>query len=341
MTARRTRLLLSAALSGGLLWLAGCEAPAPEAGDNDVTVETRNAMVTGAFETTGRAEALIFLPNEEAPWTGLLASSLSGGGFDVYTLEGETIISASGPALRGLAGVPGFALRGETFPLVFGVDELGALRSFVIVRETREVIELPLESEAALPSAAGVCLFDEGIGYVELALLGENAEARIVRIRDAGGAGLAVEERGSRTLPFPARSCAAAEEDLLVAGPTAGLARITPDSTQAAFAPGLSVADIAYTELLGRPAALVASAQTGLVSVYDARSLALIVDVQFEDGFSAPAFERPTTLTVTDANYGGMAFSSGVMAVYDAADSSIKLVAREVLSRTVVSGDEA
>ena len=65
------------------------------------------------------------------------------------------------------------------------------------------------------------------------------------------------------------------------------------------------------------------------------------MDVQFEDGLSAPAFERPTALAVTEANYGGMAFSSGIMAVYDAADSSVKLVAREVLSRTVVSGDEA
>lgn len=341
MTARRTRLLLTAALSGGLFWMAGCEAPAPESEVNDVTVETRNAMVTSAFETAGRSESLIFLPNEEAPWTGLLASSLTGGGFDVYNIEGETLISAAGPELRGLAGVSDFALRGESFPLLFGVDDMGQLRGFVIVRETREVIELPLESDAALASAAGVCLFDQGIGYVELAVLGENAEAHIVRVRDAGGAGLSVEERDARTLPFPARSCAAAESDLMVAGPTAGLARITETGDQAAFAPGLSVADISYTELLGRPVALVASSQTGLVSVYDARSLDLIVDVQFDDGFSAPAFERPTALAVTEANYGGMAFSSGIMAVYDAADSSVKLVAREVLSRTVVSGDEA
>lgn len=341
MIARRTRLLLTAALSGSLFWMTACEAPAPEEEANDVTVETRNATVTGAFETAGRAESLIFLPNADAPWTGLLASSLTGGGFDVYTLEGQEIISAAGPELRGLAGVPDFALRGESFPLLFGVDDIGQLRGFVIVRETREVIELPLESETELPNAAGVCLYDAGIGYVELAVLGENAEARIVRVRDAGGAGLAVQERDARALPFPARSCAAAETDLLVAGPTAGLARITDTGAQAAFAAGLSVADVSYTELLGRPVALVASSQTGLVLVYDARSLELIMDVQFEEGFSAPAFERPTALAVTEANYGGMAFSSGVMAVYDAADSRIKLVAREVLSRTVVSGDEA
>lgn len=341
MTARRTRLLLSAALSGGLLMMAGCEAPAPESEDNDVTVETRNATVTSAFETAGRSEALIFLPNEDAPWTGLLASSLTGGGFDIYNIDGEAIISAAGPELRGLAGVSDFALRGETFPLLFGVDDMGQLRSFVIVRETREVIELPLESEEPLPTAAGVCLFDQGIGYVELAVLAEGAEARIVRVRDAGGTGLTLEERNTRTLPFPARSCAAAEDDLLVAGPTAGLARITPTDQQTAFAAGLSVTDVSYTELMGRPVALVASSQTGLVSVYDAASLELIVDVQFEDGLSAPAFERPSALAVTEANYGGMAFSSGIMAVYDAADSSVKLVAREVLSRTVVSGDEA
>ncbi len=341
MTARRTRLLLSAALSGGLLWMAGCEAPAPEGEDNDVTVETRNAMVTGAFQTASRSESLIFLPNEESPWTGLLASSLTGGGFDIFNVDGQTIISAAGPELRGLAGVSNFALRGETFPLLFGVDDTGQLRGFVVVSETEEVIELPLESETALPASAGVCLYDEGIGYVELAVLSEESEARIVRVRDAGGSGLTLEQRDVRALPFPARSCSSADEALLVAGPTAGLARIAPDDAQTAFAAGLSVADVSYTELLGRPVALVASAQTGLVSVYDARTLDLIVDVQFEDGLNAPAFERPTALAVTEANYGGMAFSSGIVAVYDAADSSIKLVAREVLSRTVVSGDEA
>lgn len=341
MTARHSRLLLTAALSGGLIWMAGCEAP--ETGDDSGASfqETRSAIVTGAFESAGRAESLLFLPNADAPWTGLLAASLAGGGFDIFNIDGQVLISAGGPQLRGLAGVSDFALRGESFPMLFGVDDLGMLRSFVVVRETREVIELPLETEASLISAAGVCLYDNGIGYVELALLGEDASAQLVRIRDAGGDGLTVETRDARALPFPARSCAAANEDLLVAGPTAGLSRISPSGEQSAFAAGLSVTDVAYTELLGRPVALVASAQTGLVSVYDARTLDLITDVQFEDGFSAPAFVRPIALAVTEDNYGGMAFSSGILATYDAADSRIKLVAREVLSRTVVNPDDA
>ena len=341
MTERRSRLLHTAALAGGLFWMAGCEAPDPEGDGAAPSQQTRSAMVTGAFDSAGRAESLLFLPNADAPWTGLLAASLTGGGFDIFNVDGQVLISAGGPELRGLAGVPDFALRGETFPMLFGVDDLGVLRSFVVVRETREVIELPLETEATLSPAAGVCLYDQGIGYVELALLGEDASAQLVRIRDAGGEGLTLESRDARALPFPARSCAAANEDLLVAGPTAGLSRVSPSGEQSAFASGLSVSDVAYTELLGRPVALIASSQTGLVSVYDARTLDLITDVQFEDGFSAPAFVRPTALAITENNYGGMAFSSGILATYDAADSQIKLVAREVLSRTVVNPEDA
>lgn len=339
MTARRalrTSVFLPACAA---LVLAACQPPAEDtdAAGADQVAETRQAIVTSAFEASARAEELVFLPNAEAPWTGLIAASLTNGGFDIFNVDGETVISAAGPRLRGLAGVPEFALRGESFPLLFGADEDGQLRGFAVVRETRDVIELPLEG--APDGAAGLCLFDEGIGYVELALLGEDAQARLVRIRDTGGAGLTVELRQERALPFPARSCAGAEDDLLVAGPTAGLARVDALGAAQAFAPDLSVSDVAFTELLGRPVALVASSQTGLLTVYDARSLDPIVDVQFEDGLSAPSFERPSAIAMTDANYGGMGFSTGLMAAYDDGDSRVKLVAREVISRTVVGGE--
>jgi len=335
MTARRFQHALTVAGLGGLLVLAGCDAPDPEA-DDVAPPQARSAMVTGAFLSSGRAENLVFLPNSQSPWTGYIAASLSGGGFELFNVDGVSMITAEGPRLYGMTGVAEFALRGENFPMLFGVDELGQLRGFVVVRETREVIELPLEADTPLPVAAGLCLYDEAIGYLELALLDEDAQARIVRIQDTGAAGLTVTVQSERDLPFPARSCAASPEGLLVAGPTAGLARVDEQGDALAFAQGLSVSDVSYTELLGRPTAMVASVQTGLLSLYDARTLSPITDVVFESGLSAPAFERPSALAVTEANYGGMAFASGLIAVYDEDDSRIKLVAREVLSRTIM-----
>lgn len=329
-------LLLAAPLAIGL---AACgvpteteteTAPAPAA-------ETRTALVTSAFAASGRAEELAFIPNAEAPWTGLIAASLAGGGFDVFDIDGQQVLAAAGPRLRGLAAAPDFPLRGERFPLLFGVDDDGALRGFAMIRETRDVLELPLEGDAPASGAAGVCLFDVGIGYVELAVLSDGLRADILRVRDTGSAGLTLERQARRTLPFPARNCARAEDDLLVAGPTAGLARVDADGATTAFAAGLSASDVAYTELLGRPAALIASAETGRIEVYDARTLDPIAEVQFDSGLSAPAFQRPIAIALTEANYGGMAFSTGVFAVYDQGDARLKLVARDVISRAVVA----
>ena len=138
-------------------------------------------------------------------------------------------------------------------------------------------------------------------------------------------------------LPFAARSCAAADGELVVGGPTAGLARVDLDGETRAFASGLGVTDIGYATLLGRPAVLSAASDTGRLSIYDARTLEKIADIETEAGLNAPAFDTPTALAVTSASYGGMAFSSGLVAVYDRADSRVKIVAREVVARAVVS----
>lgn len=347
MTALRTRFLKGGLITGSVMALAACGAPQTDqdegsnASSNGApsVMAPLEARVTSTFDAPGRAESMALLANAETPWTGLLVTTLSGGGFDIYTTEGALLISASGPRLRGLAGVSSFALRGESFPLLFGIDETGALRGFAIIRETREVIELPLESETPLPEAASVCLYDEGIGFVSLAVLGSEPTAQILRVRDLGGNGLSLIDEGTRALPFPARSCAAMNDSLLVAGPTAGLAVVDGDGETLAYSQGLSVSDVVYTELLGRPTALTASAQTGLVTVYDATSLAEIAQVEFGDGLSTSAFERPVALTLNDGNFGGMAFSTGLVAVYDASDSQVKLVAREVLTRTLVDED--
>jgi len=334
-------------MASSVLALAACGAPEADTSDTSqqasvtAPVETSPlaAIVTSSFDAAGRADGMVLLTNPAAPWMGILATTLAGGGFDIYTVEGEQIISASGPRLRGLAGVASFPLRGESFPLLFGVDEQGSLRGFAVIVETREVIELPLESETPILEAASVCLFDEGIGYLSLAVLGQDSQAQILRVRDTGGAGLSLIDEGRRELPFQARSCAAMDDDLLVAGPTAGLAVVDAEGETLAYAQGLSVSDVVYTELLGRPTALTASAQTGLVTVYDAQTLEEIADVEFGNGLSTAAFERPVAITLNDGNFGGMAFSTGLLAVYDASDSQVKLVAREVLTRTLVDRD--
>lgn len=249
------------------------------------------------------------------------------------------MLSASGPQLTALAAVPDFPLRGEAFPLVFGADLDGNLRGYAIIRAAEDVAELPLEGDTAGGAVAAACLFDVGIGYFDLALLGETSSARIVRVRDAGGAGLEVTERERISLPFQAGNCAGANGDLLVASQTAGLARVSLDGQTQAIAAGRSVNDVSYTELLGRPVALTVSADTGRMGVFDAATLELVTEIVLNDGINAPGFQSPAALAVTNSSFGGMAFSSGLVAIYDRGDSRVKLVAREVLSRAIMSDD--
>jgi len=333
---RRAGGLGAAFLAAGLV-LTGCEFFTDEARDQQT--ETRIAMVTSAFEATGRARSIALVPSGETPWRGLVVASLASGGFDVFTIDGEQIITASGPSLRGLAAAADFPLRGAQIPLLFGVDDNGALRGFALIREINDIVELPLEEDAPQSGAAGVCLYRYGIGYVELAVLAEGNSATILRVRDVGRDGLQLTRQGRIPLPFPARGCAAADLDLVISGPTAGLARVTPEGRVQARADELSVSSAAYSTLLGRPAVLTASAQTGRLAVYDARTLELIMQLRTEDGLNAPAFLEPAALSISEDNFGGMAFSTGVFAVYDAGDGRVKLMAREVLSRTVVTPD--
>jgi len=301
----------------------------------DSAAEARELVVTATFSAPSPVAELAFLPNREAPWTGLLAASLTTGGFDVFNIDGQPVISASGPRLGALVGVSDFPLRGEAIPLLFGLDDDGALRAFAVLRQAGDVIELPLEGVDG--PAAGLCFFDEGIGFFDLALLSDSAAARIVRISDTGSAGLTVSEQFGVDLPFPARACASAGDDLLISSPSAGLARVTPQGEVEARRNGVAGIDVAFTELLGRPTALTVSNQSGRITAHDAGSLGVITDLETIAGINTTPFDTPVALALTGANYGGMAYSAGVFAVYDRADESVKLVAREVVARAVVA----
>jgi len=330
---------------GAALLLAGfglsaCDIAEPERPDSaNPDAGVREAVVTSAFSTSERAGSLAFLPSESEPWTGLIAAALVDGGFDVFNIDGLRIVTASGPQLTALAPAPDFPLRGETFPLVFGADLDGRLRGYAIIRDAEDVAELPLEGAGAQGVVNAACLFETGIGYFDLALLGEEAQARIVRVRDAGGAGLDLEPRAEIALPFPARNCAGAPDGgaLLVASPNSGLARVSLNGRVEAFEAGRNVDDVTFTQLLGRPVALTVSADTGRMGVFDARDLTLLNEVVLNDGINAPGFQNPSALAVTGSNFGGMAFSTGVIAVYDRGDDRVKLVAREVIGRAIMS----
>ncbi len=299
----------------------------------------REAVVTSSFRVGSPLAGLAFLPNPDAPWQGRIATTSNSGGFDIFNVEGELIITTSGPRLEGLTGIADFPLRGETFPLLFGIDSDNALRGFVVAEEASAVLDLPLDN-AVEGTWSSVCAYDSGIGYFELALLGVDTEVAIVRVRDTGGAGLSVQERQRFDLPYPARDCDAVNGDLIVAAPTAGVFRVSAEGQQLAQNPGLSIFDIAATELFGQQVVIATEQGTSALAVYDANSLDQIALVRTEDGLNTAGFERPAILTTTLESYGGISFATGLLAGYDRDDGRVKLLARDVVSRAVFASED-
>ena len=281
---------------------------------------------------------MAFLPNDQTPWTGLIVASLEDGGFDIFNVDGMRIITASGPELSGLAAIPDFALRGENFPLMFGVDSEGAMRGFAAVLEAEDVLELPLEGDWP-QDLIGLCHYNTGIGYVDLAVLTQDARAFIVRVRDAGGVGLQVSQQSEINLPFSADHCDSDIDHLVVSSPAAGLARVSMSEGAQAFRSEIGLGKVALASFLGRPFALTVSQDTGALTAYDFDTLEPYAVVNFESGLNAPRLQSPTAFAVNSESFGGMSFSSGLFVVYDAADNRVKLVAREVLARSVRASD--
>jgi len=332
---------VGAALCGLGLTLAACSPPAEEPSDAvgaSRTATGASAIVTAAFEASGAIEALTFVPNADAPWTGLVAAATSAGGFDIYNIDGDRVITAAGPRLSALAAAPDFQLRGNAFPLLVGLDSVGEVRAFLLIRELEEVVEAPIGAITLEGGIAGLCTYDVGIGYIDIAVLGREARAQIWRLRDTGEDVLSAERQADIRLPFAARACAAAGDDLLVGGPTAGLARLSPTGGVIADADNISVTDLAYAELRGRPVVMTPSAATGALTLFDADGLDEITDLRLVEGLNAPAVSVPGAIAVSPANFGGMAYSSGVIAVFDESDRRVKIVAREVVSRAITSG---
>lgn len=296
--------------------------------------------VTVAFPPGRTVEDITFLPDAETPWEGLIAASLADGGYDIYDLDGELVMTGSGPRLRSVAAAPSFPLRGINFPLLFGIDSEGEVRAQALLREDEALIEIAIGQASLSGSSAALCRYDVGIGYIDLVVLGEDARAEIWRVQDVGGDVLDVSVQNAFDLPFPARACVRSGTDIVIAGPTSGLARIDAEGNTTAQARGYPADDVVYGELLGRPVVIAPASAADRLAVLDAADLSLITEIEFEGGLNAPDITRIGGLDLTDANFGGVPFHTGMLALFDPADGRIKLIGREVITRAVVTPPE-
>lgn len=301
------------------------------------TTQTRVVPATGSTQQTSLVEHLALLPDAEARGSGVILAAIRGGGFDAFNDFGERVLETSGPALTSLSAVPAFDLRGTRLALLFGSDADRALRGFLVLPGVAAIEDLPLDTSGIADPVEGVCLYRQGTGFVELALLHAGRRASIWRMMDGGGDRLSLTRSSELDLPFTAERCAAADGDLIIASRTGGLARVGTGGEVRADREGVPVENFTFVELYGRPVVLVSLADEGVLATFDARDFSDIANIEVREELSIPGLRQPGAIVASDAPFSGMGFSNGLAAIYDRGDNRIKLVTRDVLARAVTA----
>lgn len=297
-------------------------------------------LVTAAFVSVqGGAAAIAFLPNSDAASLGLIVSAPRDGGLDLFDTDGELRTRHAGARLSGLATAPGFQLRGENLPLIFGASpDDNTVLGFAVVTEGIRVLDLPLPETQARDGVSSLCLYREGAGYVDLVVLGTGASAEIWRIRDAGQDLLDVEQRQSITLPAPARQCVTLDGDIYLASPAGGITRIDANGTISAEN-NQSVTSLAVGDFNGSRMVLATDGATGDVHTFYALDLAPASELTIIDGLSTPGVGQPAGIAITPQSYGFTAYASGMIAVFDQEDQRIKVISHDAAARALVSAE--
>ncbi|GJL97970.1 MAG: hypothetical protein DHS20C06_17870 [Hyphobacterium sp.] len=333
-------------IASGALALAACEPVTDTSEFVDLAPTERDSsylelVSTGVMERieSDGAASVAFLPDSNTAWAGLIATAASEGGIDLYDVDGESVFRMTGPRLWGLASAPGFQLRGENLPLLFGADrDTNLVRAYALLRSGPELIEAPVEPIGPSGDIAAVCGLGEGIGYVDLMVLSRGTTGEIWRISDTGGDLIGATRRARFDLPSPARTCTSGNGFIYAAGPAGGIYRLADDGTVEGQVDGLAIS-LAAGEFLGRPVLILTDGTSETVEVRDGRTLALIGDVIIRNGFSIPGVDEPGALAVSDASFGGAAYQSGLVAVADQDDGRVRLIARETFARGITVVD--
>ena len=333
---RRPRSLARASLIGcSLLALAACgEIEEPDAAPDVAVNFEREVLVTAAFRTRDEDAAdIVFLPNLETPSLGAIIGAPRSGGLDVYDADGEVRTEHSGPAMSTLAAAPDFQLRGERLPLIFGAaSDASALHGFVVTLADFRVFELPLGAFTPQDGVAGLCMLEEGIGYIDLVLLGTGATAEIIRIQDSGEDLLSVTQRSSFELQAPARECTTIDNAIFTLSPAGGVTRFSAEGVIEAELE-IAATGIASGEFNGSNLVVLTNAASRELHTFHAADLERAANVTVVDGLSTPGIEEPAAIDITATTYGYTAYGEGMLGVFDRSDNRVKVISREAFSR--------
>lgn len=290
--------------------------------------------MTAAFEGNGTdVAAVAFLPRADAPSLGAIIAAPREGGLDFFDPDGMRRGEMAGPRLTGLATAPGFQLRGESLPLVFGAAADGSgLRGYAVLLDDYEAFDLPLAQANSEDGIAGVCRFAEGIGYVDLVVLHTGASAEIWRISDSGDEAMSVVSTDRFPLPAPARACGVLNGDIFTLSPASGIARLDRSGLVSAEL-NMAAADLTVGEFNGTPLVIATDGNSAELEAFSAVDLMPAAEITVVDGLSTPGIGQAGAIAATDQSYGFTAYSQGMLAIFDRSDERVKVISREAFAR--------
>ncbi len=320
--------------------LAACGQPAEETETETAQDTEREVLVTAAFQGgNGDAAALAFLPRADAPSLGAILAAPRQGGLDLFDADGLRRGELAGPRLSGLAAAPGFQLRGESLPLVFGTAADGSgLFGYAVLLDEFEAFDLPLANSGSADGISGLCLMEEGIGYVDLVILNTGATAEVWRVSDNGNEAMSVEALSQFALPAPARACTTLDGSIFTLSPASGIARLDREGNVTAEL-NVAGADLAAGEFNGTPLIIVTDGATGQLEAFNASDLMPAAEFTVVDGLSTPGIGQAGAISVTDQTYGFTAYSQGMLAVFDRSDERVKVISREAFTRAYFTAE--
>ena len=229
-------------------------------------------------------------------------------------------------------------MRGTRLALLFGSDSDRMLRGFIVLPGVEAIEPLPLDVSAVSDPVEGACLYRQGTGFIELALLHANRRATVWRMMDTGGERLTLTRSLEIALSLHGRALRGCRWRL---GSWQFHRRPCPRGQQWRRARRRrrhrDPRTLPSPSFMAGPSCWSRSLTKALSRYSTGRTLEEISAIEVRAEMSIAGLARPGAITVTELPFSGMGFSTGLAAIHDGEDNRIKLVTRDVLGRAVTA----
>ena len=274
-------------------------------------------VATHAIETPKQYTALVFVPNNSAPWVGRIIVRDKDGKLYSTDIEGSAFIAIEGRAYKNIYGLP----RENAAGIFIAINQMGKIEAFIESDDDGGFS--PLTYSGKELSANQFCSSSVP-AHNQAAIL--TRDGNIVTIKLAVKNGI-IEQEIVKTLPAPdmAAPCAVNGNKIYVAHKNQKNLSLYKDEKWHKLDPFPLGKSIEY-QTLDKP--YISQIHDGNAQLRFASDIAQGYRLDINDGLSIRGIKQAHYMASTSANYGGGAFKDGVLALFDANETRIVFLSR-------------